>query len=241
MIIEKQEEDPMAFAVRQHSASMAAKEAEKMAASIKSVTGQKLLPYMVSEVDQLFKMGNRIDFRDLRREKTALFVHVSDVDRSMDRLVALFYEQMLKTLVERSDQDGYPVHIILDDFACGCPIQGFDSISSVIRSRGIYVSLIIQSIAQLESLYGNKAATICENCDTTLYLGGNDPATARWIGERANRPPHAILTMPVGDALLIQRGKSVQKVRRYMLEDHQDYEMHDESVGNERENEGICA
>ena len=241
LILEMQDEDPMAFAVRQHSASMAAKEAEKMAASIKSVTGQKLLPYMVSEVDQLFKMGNRIDFRDLRREKTALFVHVSDVDRSMDRLVALFYEQMLKTLVERSDQDGYPVHVILDDFACGCPIQGFDSISSVIRSRGIYVSLIIQSIAQLESLYGNKAATICDNCDTTLYLGGNDPATARWIGERANRPPHAILTMPVDDALLIQRGKSVQKVKRYRLEDHQDCEMHDESVGNERENEGICA
>ena len=241
LLEEFREEGPNAFAVRQYAATMAAKEAEKMAASIKSVTGQKLLPYMVSEVDQLFKMVKRVDFRNLRRQKTALFVHVSDVDRSMDRLIALFYEQMLKTLVERSDQDGYPVHIILDDFACGCPIQGFDSISSVIRSRGIYVSLIIQSIAQLESLYGNKAATICENCDTTLYLGGNDPATARWIGERANRPPHAILSMPVGDALLIQRGKSVQKVKRYRLEDHQDCEMHDESVGNERENEGICA
>ena len=47
--------------------------------------------------------------------------------------------------------------------------------------------------------------------------------------------------MPVDDALLIQRGKSVQKVKRYRLEDHQDCEMHDESVGNERENEGICA
>ena len=241
LLEEFREEDPNAFAVRQYAATMAAKEAEKMAASIKSVTGQKLLPYMVSEVDQLFKMVNRIDFCDLRREKTALFVHVSDVDRSMDRLVALFYEQMLKTLVERSDQDGYPVHIILDDFACGCPIQGFDSISSVIRSRGIYVSVIIQSIDQLESLYGNKAATICDNCDTTLYLGGNDPTTARWIGERANRASYAILTMPVDDALLIQRGKSVQKVKRYRLEDHQDCEMHDETVGNERENEGICA
>lgn len=240
LILEMQDEDPMAFAVRQHSASMAAKEAEKMAASIKSVTGQKLLPYMVSEVDQLFKMGNRIDFRDLRRQKTALFVHVSDVDRSMDRLIGLFYEQMLKALIERSDQDGYPVHIILDDFACGCPIQGFDNITSVIRSRGIYVSVIIQSIAQLEALYGNKAATICENCDTTLYLGGNDPATARWIGERANRASYAILSMPVEDALLIQRGKPVQKVKRYRLEDHQNYEMHDESMGNERENEGIC-
>lgn len=241
LLEEFREEDPNAFAVRQYAATMAAKGAEKMVASIKSVAGEKLLPYMLGEVDQLFKMVNRIDFCDLRREKTALFVHVSDVDRNMDRLVALFYEQMFKGLIEHSDSNGCPVHVILDDFACGCPIQGFDSISSVIRSRGIYVSLIIQSIAQLESLYGNKAATICENCDTTLYLGGNDPATARWIGERANRPPHAILSMPVGDALLIQRRKPVQKVKRYRLEDHQDYEMHDESMGNERENEGICA
>lgn len=240
LILEMQEEAPMAFAVRQNLAAMAAKEAEKMAASIKSVAGQKLLPYMVSEVDQLFKMGNRIDFCDIRRQKTALFVHVSDVDRSMDRLIALFYEQMFKALIERSDQDGYPVHTILDDFACGCPIQGFDNITSVIRSRGIYTSIIIQSVSQLEALYGTKAATICDNCDTTLYLGGNDPTTARWIGERANRSPHAILTMPVDDALLIQRGKPAKKVKRYRLEDHHDYEMHDESMGNERENEGIC-
>ena len=241
LLEEFREEDPNAFAVRQYAATMAAKGAEKMAASIKSVAGEKLLPYMLGEVDRLFRMGNRIDFCDLRREKTALFVHVSDVDRSMDRLVALFYEQMLKTLVERSDQDGYPVHIILDDFACGCPIQGFDNITSVIRSRGIYVSVIIQSIAQLESLYGNKAATICDNCDTTLYLGGNDPTTARWIGERANRASYAILSMPVEDALLIQRGKPAKKVRRYMLEDHQDYVAQDGQPDiDEMENEGIC-
>ena len=123
LIEELKEEKPNAFAVRQYAATMAAKDAEKMTASIRSVTGEKLLPYMVGEVDQLFKMGNRIDFCDLRRQKTALFVHVSDVDRSMDRLVALFYEQMFKALIERSDQDGFPVHIILDDFACGCPIQ----------------------------------------------------------------------------------------------------------------------
>ena len=219
LLEELKEEEPNAFAVRQYAATMAAKDAEKMTASIRSVTGEKLLPYMVGEMDQLFKMGNRIDFCDLRRQKTALFVHVSDVDRSMDRLVALFYEQMFKALIERSDQDGFPVHIILDDFACGCPIQGFDNIISVIRSRNIAASIMIQSITQLEKLYGPAAAIICENCDTTLYLGGNDPTTARWIGERANKPPHAILSMPVEDMLILQRGQAVRKVQRYNLKE----------------------
>ena len=219
LLEELKEEEPNAFAVRQYTTMMAAKDAEKMTSSIRSVAGEKLLPYMVGEVDQLFKMRNRIDFCNLRRQKTALFVHVSDVDRSMDRLVALFYEQMFKALIERSDQDGFPVHIILDDFACGCPIQGFDNIISVIRSRNIAASIMIQSITQLEKLYGPAAAIICENCDTTLYLGGNDPTTARWIGERANKPPHAILSMPVEDMLILQRGQAVRKVQRYNLKE----------------------
>lgn len=99
--------------------------------------------------------------------------------------------------------------------------------------RGLMASLIGYAMTALPKKEWNLSST-------TLYLGGNDPTTARWIGERANRASYAILSMPVEDALLIQRGKSVQKVKRYRLEDHQDYEMHDESVGNERENEGIC-
>jgi len=77
------------------------------------------------------------------------------------------------------------------------------------------------------SLYGNKAAAICENCDTTLYLGGNDPTTARWIGERTNKPPHAILSMPVGDMLILQRGQAVRKVQSCHLKE-QYYELETE-------------
>ena len=141
----------------------------------------------------------------------------------MDRLVGLFYAQALRALINSREEEGklfLPVHFIMDDFAAGYRIEGFDRIISVIRSRSIYASLIIQSVAQLETLYGAAAATIMENCDTTLYLGGNDPRTTRYIGDRANRPPHTILTMPAKEALLFQRGQEGQKVQRYRLEDH---------------------
>ncbi len=173
-------------------------------------------------------------------------VHISDVDRSMDRLVALFYEQLFRILIktkERKNQPFYPVHVILDDFACGCRVADFESIISVIRSRGIYVSTVIQSIAQLETKYKERSSTIVENCDTVLYLGGNDPQTARLIAERANKPVHEILSMPVGDMLLIQRGQPVRKVKRYALEEHCEVidrasERREEMTG--MENEGIC-
>lgn len=239
-------EDPSAFCVRQYSSTRAAKDAEKMIGSIRGIVGAKLAQYRFDGVTHLSTMSNRIYFESLRREKTALFVNVSDTDRSLDRMVALFFEQLFRTLInskERNSEPFYPVHVIMDDFACGCPIGHFDNIISVIRSRGIYASAIVQSITQLETLYGARAATIMENCDTVLYLGGNDVGTARWIGERANKPAHSILTMPVEDALLLQRGKAARKVRRYRMEKH--HEPGSREPGSRRkeaetENEGIC-
>lgn len=213
--------DPRAFAVRQYGPTRASRKADKMIGSIRGIAGEKLSPFRFGGVERMFTMAPRADFTGIRYEKTALFIHVSDVDRSMDRLVALFYQQLFKALVNAKEAEGrpfYPVHVVMDDFACGCRVADFDRTISVIRSRGIYASVIIQSIAQLEALYGRAAATIAENCDTVLYLGGNDPGTARWIGDRANRPAHSVLSMPPQEGLLLQRGKPARRVRRYGLE-----------------------
>lgn len=241
LIDEVAEEAPYAFAVSHYAIMKSGKEAEKMIGSIRGVCSGELSHYRFDGANRLFTMENQVHFEALRYQKTALFVHISDVDRSMDRLVALFYEQLFRILIkanERESQPFYPVHVILDDFVCGCRVADFESIISVIRSRGIYVSAVIQSIAQLETKYKERSATIVENCDAILYLGGNDPQTAR-----ANKPVHEILSMPVGDMLLIQRGQPVRKVKRYALEEHCEMperasERREEMTG--MENEGIC-
>ena len=246
LIDEVAEEAPYAFAVTHYAIMKSGKEAEKMIGSIRGVCSGELSHYRFDGAKRLFTMENQVCFEALRYQKTALFVHISDVDRSMDRLVALFYEQLFRILIktkERKNQPFYPVHVILDDFACGCRVADFESIISVIRSRGIYVSTVIQSIAQLETKYKERSSTIVENCDTVLYLGGNDPQTARLIAERSNKPVHEILSMPVGDMLLIQRGQPVRKVKRYALEEHCEVidrasERREEMTG--MENEGIC-
>lgn len=70
----------------------------------------------------------RIDFRALGRRKTAVFLEVSDTDRSMDRLAGLFYSQALHVLSdEASHSPGHrlavPVRFILDDFAEGAALR----------------------------------------------------------------------------------------------------------------------
>ena len=144
----------------------------------------------------------------------------------MDRLVSLLYIQAIQALCNTPEVDGepyLPVRMVLDDFASGCRVPEFDKIISFVRSRHLYLSIIIQRISQLEGLYGSaRSATVLNNADTLLYLGECDVATARYIGDRANLPAHAVLDMVVNEALLFQRGQKVRHVRRYRPEEHEE-------------------
>ena len=103
-------------------------------------------------------------------------------------------------------------------------IPDFDKIISVVRSRSIQVSIILQSISQLESLYTHaQAMTILNNCDNMLYLGGQDVETARYISAKANKPASAILNMPLDSAWLFTRGHEPQQVHKYNLTGHPRY------------------
>ena len=79
---------------------------------------------------------------------------------------------------------------------------------SNIRSRGISAILILQSESQLVKGYGESSHTILDNCDTIVYMGGNDVETARMISERSNQPLHRILDMPLCTNWIFRRGSS---------------------------------
>lgn len=226
LMAELQVTEPRAFAVRQYAPTRAGKDADKTIACTKAILGEKLAVYASEAVERLFTLPERVDFASLRRAKTCLFVNVSDTDRSMDRLVSLLYTQAIQALCNTPEVDGetyLPVRMIMDDFASGCRVEGFDKVISVVRSRHLYLSVIIQSLSQLEGLYGSAcSATILNNADTLLYLGGTDVATARYIGDRANLPVHRVLNMGVDEALLFRRGQAVRRVKRYRPELHRE-------------------
>lgn len=164
--------------------------------------------------EQLREMmsGHDFDFSSLGTERTALFVIVSDTDRSMDPLVNLFFTQAMQALCRYADDEcrdsrlPIPVRFILDDFATNCRIDEFPRMISSIRSRGISVMLMIQAEAQLAQGYAYDCSTIISNCDTYVYLGGNDVHTAQAVSERWNKPLGRVLNMPVGHCLVFRRG-----------------------------------
>ena len=169
--------------------------------------------YDISAFEKMFSNERKIDFSKLGKEKTAMFVNVSDTDRSLDSIATIFYSQLFQQLILEADKNSdsrleVPVHIIMDDFATNCRIADVDKLISVIRSRNISMSLLLQSITQLNHLYGSDAArTIINNADTCIYLGGNDLETANYISQRANKPLDQILEMRLDKQIIMRRGE----------------------------------
>lgn len=227
---ELKEVAPGSFAYNRYQMYSSIANADKMYASIQGILAEKLSTLTFDGTEALFDSPQRIDFRDLGRRKTAVFLNISDTDRSMDRLAALFYTQALHTPCNVADHSpghrlAVPVRLILDDFAANVCIPDFDKITSVIRSREISVSIILQSLSQLEALYGHaRALTIVNNCDQLLYLGGQDVETARYVCTKANKSINTILAMPLDGAWLFTRGEKPQQVRKYRLESHPMYQ-----------------
>ena len=229
MFAEVERKDPESFALSKFNMIKNNFEAEKMHCSIMAFTAQALDIFTLNEAKKLVTNKDKVNFRDLGNKKTALFLNISDTDRSMDKLVNIVYTQALQILCDEAEKHPdcrlpVPVRFILDDFATNAKVPDFDKIISVIRSRDIYVSIILQSITQLDALYGDaNAKTIINNCDTMLYLGGQDMSTVKLIAEKANVLPNTILNMNISDAYLFIRGKKPELTERFDVSFHPEY------------------
>jgi type IV secretion system protein VirD4 len=208
------EVNPNSYAVRRYREMMVTSKAERTDASIKCIVLEKLNPITFDGLLQMYENPVRIDFNTIGTKKKAVFLEVSDTDRSMDRLVSLFYLQALHTLCRYADTQTkehrlpVPVRFILDDFASGTPVPHMDNILSVCRSRNISCSIIIQSISQLCSRYGEFcSSTIINNCDHLVYLGSQDSMTASLIADKANKTVSTILSLPLNKSIVFERGK----------------------------------
>lgn len=72
---------------------------------------------------------------------------------------------------------------LLDEFANVALPDDFCSLLSTMRSREISSVIIIQNLAQIKALFKDTWETITGNCDTTVYLGGNEQSTHEYISK----------------------------------------------------------
>ena len=62
-------------------------------------------------------------------------------------------------------------------------------------------------------MYGSDAITILDNCDSYVYLGGNNIDTAKSISIRLNVPVNEVLHMPVGREIVFRRRNGTMSFR----------------------------
>lgn len=131
---------------------------------------------------------DELQLTEIGREKTALFVIISDTDATFNFVVSIMYSQLFNILCDLAD-DVYhgrlPVHVrcLLDEFSNIGQIPQFEKLIATIRSREISASIILQSKSQLKAIYKDHADTIEGNCDTTLFLGGKEKTTLKELEE----------------------------------------------------------
>jgi len=175
---------PNSVAVRQYKVFKLA--AGKTAKSILVSTAVRLAPFNLPQIQALTDRDD-MDLYTLGEKKVALYAVIPDNDNTFNFLVSLLYAQAFQALYYSADQIHHgplPRHVrfVLDEFAA-MPLPGFTRELATMRSRSISASVIIQNMAQIKELYKDSWETIPGNCDTILYLGGNESSTHKYVSE----------------------------------------------------------
>lgn len=143
--------------------------------------------FNLPEVADLTHTDN-IHLDTLGDRKTALFIIIPSSDATFNFLAAMMYTQLFDTLYDTANfkyGGRLPVHVrcLLDEFANVGTIPDFDKLLATMRSMEISANIIIQNLAQLKKMYDKSWEILTGNCDSLLFLGGQEATTLEAISK----------------------------------------------------------
>ncbi len=159
----------------------------KTAKSILISAAVRLAAFNLPEIAKMTSYDN-LELGSLGEKKRAIFCVIPDNDNSFNYLVGMLYTQAFQELYFKADHEHggelpTPVHFVMDEFANVALPDNFERLLATMRSRRISVSIIIQNMAQLKALFKDSWESLVGNCDTMLYLGGNEQSTHEYISK----------------------------------------------------------
>lgn len=154
-------------------------------------------------------------------QKRAIFCVIPDNDETYNFLITMLYTQIFDQLFRLADSNpdykgALPVHVrlMMDEFANVALPKDFKKILSVCRSRNISCDIILQSIAQLKSLFKDDWEEIVGNCDSLLYLGGNEYGTFEYLSKILGKETERTVSHSIGRGSHGSSSESQQKAAR---------------------------
>ena len=164
----------------------------KTAQSILISCQTRLQTFNLDAIKNLTSTDN-IDLGSIGDKKVALFCITPSADTTFNYLIALMYTQLFETLYFHAETEvkgkflKSPVRFLLDEFANIGTIPEFPQKLSTMRKYGISCTIILQALSQIKAMYKDDWEVLLGNCDSLLYLGGNDQTTLEYISKRLGK------------------------------------------------------
>lgn len=116
------------------------------------------------------------------KQPTALFIDFKDESAGDGHMIALFIQQLYSHLIEYTNHCHHnrlerAVHFIVDEFGNMPKLDSFKRVVSACGARNIWFNIILQSYAQLESVYEADAEIIKDNMNVHIFMGSNNIKT----------------------------------------------------------------
>lgn len=144
----------------------------------------KLTLFSIPSVQNLTCTSD-FDVKDLGRRKIALYIMVSDADRTYSPLVTVFWSIFFNSIynLRLTEPDAKtPIFCAMDELANIGRIGGLQEKLGTMRSRHLYPMMIWQSLPQLQDRYPDNAwKDVISMCDTRFLLAANDEDTQKYF------------------------------------------------------------
>ncbi len=210
-----------------------------------------------------------------KKTKTNIFIVIPDDDDTYNFVPGMIYTLLFQKLYSQARFFGgrlpMDVGFYLDEFANTKMPSNFDKILATCRSRGIYCIPMLQSLAQIKTLFADGAwEGVVGNCDTFLYLGGNEASTFEYISKllgkwtidkktsgeskgssgsvsenydvlgRELMNEYEVRLLPNDECILFVRGEEPLRDKKWYPWEHEEYRKAREFVEKVREERELC-
>ncbi|MBH1942543.1 type IV secretory system conjugative DNA transfer family protein [Mobilitalea sibirica] len=103
-------------------------------------------------------------------------------------LLTVIISQVLKHLSKREERKEPPILIAIDETPRLSKIDGLTNALATLRSRNVHIMCVIQSMAQLDKIYGkDERKVIADNCRFKFILSATDPETQKYFSDLAGQ------------------------------------------------------
>lgn len=158
----------------------------KQLASIYSTLANEIMLFATDKdvMRALSESNNIISPKDLET-LTSIFIKIDeDKLEQWKTLLNLMVSQFLKSFEKRQDRTDKKILFMIDEFARIGKIESITNGLATLRSKGIQIMLIIQSLAQLDAIYGQDTRKIItDNCNYKIILNANDVDTQEYFSK----------------------------------------------------------